>query len=219
MAVGRLRRNGGYTVIEVVVVMAIVGIVLTPIASSFASASRAQVSQVRRADANSQARLALQRMRVDIHCAHATTLPVQQNSYGGFTLTLPETPGQCPGVVPASSGVSGIEWCTIPYPGSTTRFQLYRYNATALAECSGGEGSTFSADYIAETPSGWPSNSATNPPPDSWAGNIWPSSDTCTAGNLPTIGIDINVAVDPDNAPNDRYEMVDRIAALNSDPC
>ena len=66
------------------------------------------------------------------HTTRASQLPVQQNAFGGFTLTLTENAGQCPGVLSSSSGVSGVEWCTIPYPGSTTRFQLFRYNASTL---------------------------------------------------------------------------------------
>ena len=121
------RDERGYTLVELLTVMIILGIIVSPIAAAFVTASQAQVDQTRREDAYAQARGALQRIRLDIHCAHATTLPIQQNSYGGFTLTLPETPGQCPGVVSSSSGVSGVEWCTIPYSGSTTRYQLFRY--------------------------------------------------------------------------------------------
>jgi hypothetical protein len=36
---------------------------------------------------------------------------------------------------------------------------------------------------------------------------------------LPTIGVDLNVALDPTGHPTERYEMTDRIAALNADPC
>ena len=52
-----------------------------------------------------------------------------------------------------------------------------------------------------------------------WTGNIWPTIDTCTAGSLPTVSVDINVALDPVNYPNERYELTDRIASMNADPC
>ena len=121
----------GYTLVELLTVMVILGIVLAPIVTSLRLGMRQEVDQTRREDAYSNVRLALQRMRLDIHCSHshAAQLPVQQNSYGGFTLTLTENPGQCPGVVPASSNVTAVEWCTIPVRGSTTRYQLFRYNA------------------------------------------------------------------------------------------
>lgn len=144
---------------------------------------------------------------------------MQQNVYGGFTLTLPENPGQCPAVVPASSGVSGVEWCTVPYPGSTTRFRLYRLNATSLDACNAESGAPFETDYISAPQGGWPANAATVPAPASWAGNIWPTADTCTAGSLPTIAIDLDVSLDPVAHAAEGYELADRIAALNSDPC
>ena len=42
---------------------------------------------------------------------------------------------------------------------------------------------------------------------------------SCAAGSLPTVAIDLNIAIDPVNYPNEHYELTDRIAALNSDPC
>jgi prepilin-type N-terminal cleavage/methylation domain-containing protein len=212
------RADGGQTLVEMLVVISILAIVLTPLITTFVTSMTQQSLQTRRENSQSNARSALARMRLDIHCAHATTLPVQQNPYGGFTLTLPENPGQCPAVVAASSGVSGIEWCTIPYPGSTTRFRLYRLNATTLAGCNADLGATFVTDSIAVPSGGWPANTATLPTPGDWAGNIWPTADTCSAGSLPTIAVDLNITADPLH-PNDDYELSDRIAALNSDPC
>ena len=106
------RRRAGaehaQSLVEALVAMAVLGIILAPISAAFTSSLRHESIQSRREQAQGGARTALQRMRLDIHCAHATTLPVQQNSYGGYTLTLPENPGQCPGVVPSASGVSGV---------------------------------------------------------------------------------------------------------------
>jgi prepilin-type N-terminal cleavage/methylation domain-containing protein len=216
-----VRDERGFALVELLTVMVIMGAVLAVIVGSFTTGLRHEVDQTRRESAYANARIALQRMRLDIHCAHnqSSQLPVAANSFGGFTLTLTENPGQCPGVLPSSSGVSGIEWCTIPYPGSTTRFQLFRYNATTLAACDGSSGSTFEVDYVAAPPGGWPTNAATSPTPASWDGNIWPTVDTCNAGSLPTVAIDINIALDPVNYPRERYELQDRIAALNADPC
>jgi prepilin-type N-terminal cleavage/methylation domain-containing protein len=211
----------GFTLIEVLTVMVLMGVVLAAIVTSFTTAMKHQAVALNRANVYSQARLALQRMRLDIHCAHSQsqTLPVQQNSFGGFTLTLTETAGQCPGVLPSGSGASGVEWCTIPtVAGSTTSFSLYRYDSSTLSSCNGGAGSTFEVDNVAQSPSGWPTN-ADAPTPTSWAGNIWPTAETCPLGSLPTVAIDLNVSI---NAPNDlgeHYELTDRIAALNADPC
>ena len=219
-ATARSREERGQTLIELIVVMTILAIVLTPISTSFASSLRNQATVSRREDAQARARSALQLMRLDIHCAHATTLPVQANDYGGFTLTLPENPGQCPSVVSASSGVSGVQWCTVPYTsGDTTRYRLFRLNASGSASCASDVSATFETDYIAPRPGGWPTNASTLPVPTDWAGNIWPTADTCTAGSLPTIAVDLYVNLSPIDHPNDGYELTDRIAALNADPC
>ena len=160
---GRLGRDDGYTLIELITVMAILGIVLAPLSTSFASGMVQQASQTRREQAYGNARVALQRLRLDIHCASAVT-SVAQNLYGGFTLTLTESndqsAGWCPGVIPAGSDSSGVQWCTVPHAGSTTRFDLYRYLGTNATDCDGGAGSTFQTTYLAAQPGAWPSNSA-----------------------------------------------------------
>src|SRR5262249_57602408 len=120
----------GYTLVELIVVMSIMALVATPLVMSFTTGMRQEVDQTRREEAYANARLALQRLRVDIHCATGTP-GVAQNAYGGFTLTLQENneasgAGWCPSVVPSGSGVSGGQGCPIPYPGPTTRLRLSR---------------------------------------------------------------------------------------------
>jgi prepilin-type N-terminal cleavage/methylation domain-containing protein len=224
----RLRREDGYTLVELITVMAILGIVMAPLATSWATGVSEEVSQTRREQAYANARLALQRMRVDVHCASAVT-NVQQNAFGGFTLTLTEsndqsTKGWCPAVIPAGSGSSGVQWCTIANSGSTTRFTLYRFLGTNPSDCDGGSGSTFEADYLASTPGSWPTNSVAvgstgSGTPTSWTGNLWPTSVTCQSGYLPTLAIDFNVNVDPDNHPNEHYEIKDAITLRNAPRC
>jgi type II secretory pathway pseudopilin PulG len=222
ISTGRLSHEHGTTLIELVTVMALLATVLTAIVGSFTTAMKHEAIATNQAQAYANARLVLQRMRLDIHCAHSqtSTLPVQQNPYGGFTLTLTETEGQCPGVLPSGSGASGIEWCTIPYtPGDTSRYVLYRYNSSSLSACNGGPGSTFEVDYVSAPPAGWPTNSATSPTPTTWDGNIWPSSPSCVSGGLPTIPIDLNIAIAAPSDPTEHYELTDNIAELNADPC
>jgi prepilin-type N-terminal cleavage/methylation domain-containing protein len=229
----RLRRADGYTLIELVVVMTILALVMTPLVMNFATGMRQEVDQTRREEAYANARLALQRLRVDIHCATGTP-GVAQNAYGGFTLTLQENndisggSGWCPSVLPAGSGVSGVQWCTIPYTGSTTRFVLYRYLGTTSLECDGGSGSSFEVDYLAATPGIWPTNAnavdtlgnpldVTNQ--SLWVGNLWPTAATCATGHLRTVSIDFNVAIDPVNYPNEHYELKDAIGLRNATRC
>jgi type II secretory pathway pseudopilin PulG len=227
----RLRDERGFMLMEMIVVMAVLGTVLTPVVLSYASGVRAEVDQTRRELAYQNARLALQRIRTDIHCASSGA--VEQNQYGGFTLNLAVSPqgnpGWCPAVVPAGDETTGVQWCTIPYPSSTTRWKLFRFLGTNPTDCDGGANSTFLVDYLASTPGIWPQNaSATNanstvddptPAVTSWAGNLWPTPATCTSGRLPTVAINFNVAVDPDNYPHEHYQLIDEITLRNSTRC
>jgi prepilin-type N-terminal cleavage/methylation domain-containing protein len=218
----RMRALGseeGYTLIELLVVLGILGLVLAPLASSFASAMQNESDQTRREQSYANARLALQRMRLDIHCAGGVT-SVDENAAGGFTLTLTENhEGQdawCPGVIPAGDISSGVQWCTVPYDSSTVRFVLYRYLGLDPDDCGSGSSSTFQVDYLAQPPAGWPTSSRTTTPPVDWIGNLWPDPTACTAGGLPTVAVDLNVALDPVAHPNERYELRDQIALRNA---
>ena len=67
----RLRRNGGYSLTELVTVMAILGIVLGGLATMFGAGVRAEMRASREFRAQQNARLALDRMRRELHCASA----------------------------------------------------------------------------------------------------------------------------------------------------
>ena len=138
---GRLRREDGYTLVELITVMAILGIVLAPLSSSFASGMVAQASQNRREQAYANARVALQRLRLDVHCASAVT-SVEQNSYGGFTLTLTESNDQSPAAgappsfprVPRRPAFSGARFPTLARrPDSSSIDSSGRIRPTATA--------------------------------------------------------------------------------------
>lgn len=222
----RLSREEGYTLIELLTVMVVMGIVMTAIISGFVSATTAEAAQTRREQANQNARLALQRMRVDIHCATGVT-SVDQNGQGGFTLTLAELStgdGSCPGVIPSTSNEAGVQWCTRQPAGSTTRWVLYRYLGNTTADCPDSPTATFEVDYIATPPAGWPQNSISLAyggvgAPLTWNGNLWPTAATCTSGTLPTVAIDLNVTVDPVARANEHYELRDAIALRNAPRC
>jgi len=221
----RLRRAEGYTLVELVVVMAILATVLTPLVGSFATSLRHEADQARREQAYESARLAIQRMRVDIHCAGNSRPVIDQNAYGGFTLTLTEnnstspSGGWCPGVVPSGDSSSGVQWCTVPYSGSSTRFVLYRFLGTDPTECGTASSSTFQVDYVTTPPGGWPTSSYTTTPPTNWVGNLWPDPASCPSGQLPTVAVDINSALDPVTYPKEHYELTDQIAIRNANRC
>jgi prepilin-type N-terminal cleavage/methylation domain-containing protein len=117
----RLRREAGYTVVELLAVMAIMGIVFAGITTVFVSGSKAQAEQDRRFQAQVNTRLALDKIRRDIHCASDVT-PYASNA---VTLKLP-------------SGCGGdVSWCTAAVSGYTNRYRLYRQLGTSCSSSGG----------------------------------------------------------------------------------
>jgi prepilin-type N-terminal cleavage/methylation domain-containing protein len=210
-----LRQESGYTLFELIVVMVILGVVLLGMTTSFAAGLSAESGTIKRVVAQENARLALNRMRVDIHCASAAPAP-QENPLGGFTLTLTESPGVCPSVTTSSSGV---QWCTIPVTGATNRWQLFRFLGTVLADCDGSASATLVVDYLVTPDTGWSTNTAVDPVPADWDGNIWPDPPTCSAGNLPAVSVRMSVNPDPVAQPALSYEVSDTIALRNATRC
>lgn len=225
---GRLQVESGFTLVELLVAMVLLAIVMTPLVSSFATGMVHEVAITRREEAQQNARLALGRMRVDVHCAGGLT-SVDQNTYGGFTLTLTEAhqgqDGWCPGVIPSGDTSVGVQWCTKPVAGSSTRFVLYRYLGLDASDCgTSGSTSTFQVDYITQPSGGWPQNTRTTTPPTSWVGNLWPTGTSCEdgtapTGGLPSAGVDLSVNIDPVRHPSEGYELRDQVALRNAERC
>lgn len=130
----RLVGQGGMTLIELIVAMSILLVVLGAIVGSFASATKTEFDQVARADAQQNARQALETLRRDIHCATAAD---PTTTAGTLTLTQPAAPVSC--ALPTTP-IASVAWCTT---GSAGRYQLRR--ATS-GSCS--SSSLLKADYL-----------------------------------------------------------------------
>jgi prepilin-type N-terminal cleavage/methylation domain-containing protein len=131
----RLRGEGGYSLVEMVTVMAIMGVVFAGLTDIFNSASKADVDMQNRFTAQLNTRLALDKLRRDIHCAY----DVSPNSPN------PWTAGQSTVTFKITACASGdVTWCTAQMSGYTTRWSLYRQ---AGATCSSSTGTKL-ADYL-----------------------------------------------------------------------
>lgn len=194
----RLACQSGLSLVELIVVLVITTIIFGPIVNSFVSALNEQARQLDVATAQEQARLALQRMRKDIHCAHGVTTPAE-NSSDGYTLILTETnttgTAECPGLI--SQDASAVEWCTIPIGGSSSEYDLYREN-NANDSCEAGA-STFEVGDISQA-------------------NLW-SVPTCTGGEYPAVAVSIPVEIDLSSTQQGTYDLADQIALRNGTPC
>jgi len=123
----RFAQQHGSTLTELIVVMAILGVVLTALTTLFVSGSRAELDQSNRFQAQQNARLALDKLRREIHCASEVTRNVTGTAIrirlGSYCPT-----NNTPAVVP-----SYFTWCvkdandTAPPVATATPFTLWRY--------------------------------------------------------------------------------------------
>jgi prepilin-type N-terminal cleavage/methylation domain-containing protein len=113
-----LRRRGAderaFTLTEMLVVLLILGTVLAALIGAFVSTLRTEVNQNQRFEAQQNARVALDKLRQDVHCAATANV---QNSGATVTLTATANPtgGYCRG--------GDSTWCVLP---AGSGFSLYR---------------------------------------------------------------------------------------------
>lgn len=122
---GRLRKclrrdERGFTLVEMLTVLAMLGLVIAALTTILIAAMNAEREMNRRFASQINARLALDQLRREVHCASAVT-PAGASS--SVTIVLGS---RCPS---AAEGTT-VSWCT---SGTGTRFALYR---VASATCS-----------------------------------------------------------------------------------
>jgi prepilin-type N-terminal cleavage/methylation domain-containing protein len=129
----RLRRDeSGYSLVELLVSMSILGTVMASISVLLVSATTQEMTMNRRFQAQTEARLGLDMMRREVHCAMSVS---PAGSSSSVTLTIPAT-------CPTSGGNTAITWCTVA--NGTNRWALWRYPGS---NCSGTAGKRW-ADYV-----------------------------------------------------------------------
>jgi prepilin-type N-terminal cleavage/methylation domain-containing protein len=90
----RVDRQAGYTLVELVTVMVILGVVMSGLATMFQSGVRAELRATRDFQAQQNARLALDRMRRELHCASVISGAPNGTAVSTVAVTLPAS---CPG--------------------------------------------------------------------------------------------------------------------------
>jgi prepilin-type N-terminal cleavage/methylation domain-containing protein len=200
----RLASEEGFTLTELLVTLILMGIVMGAITTSFASAFAGETRSFAEATNEENARLALHRLRGDIHCAQqANGATPNTSGDGGYTFVLSEVilgsgVQACPklqlGTEPDGSQSSWIAWCTIRVGGAgSQRYRLYREN---VHECDG-QNSTFMVDYITK--------------PD-----IWDTKENCAPSHWQQyVGVNLITNVDPNSSVYE-YDLHDSISLRNS---
>jgi prepilin-type N-terminal cleavage/methylation domain-containing protein len=131
----RLRDEAGYSLVEMVTVMAIMGVVFAGLTDIFNSASKADIRMQDRFTAQLNSRLALDKLRRDIHCAYDVS-PNTPNPWTSSQSSLTLKITSCSG--------GDVTWCTASIGGSTTRYGFYRELGDSCDSTNG----TKLADYL-----------------------------------------------------------------------
>ena len=127
----RLQRLGserGYSLIEMLTVMVIMGIVMGSLTTLFVQASNSENDMNNRYQAQTTATLALDKMRREVHCA---TVATPTGISASVTITLASY---------CKTGTGSITWCTRSI--GANRYALYRVVGST---CTGG---VMWADYL-----------------------------------------------------------------------
>jgi len=187
----RRLRDGerGYSLIELLVTMVILVIVLGSLTTVFVSGSGAEATLNRRFQAQQNARLALDGIRADIHCATAAQAQTI-NTYPGLKLA----DGNCFAATPT------ISWCAVLVTASPARYQLYRSPTTGATTCTAGDAARkLIADYLTTSTAF--------------------TTTTIPQFSLQRIGVDFKVSANAKTTTADVYELTDSIVASNSTRC
>ena len=188
-AIARLAHDeGAYTLVELITVMAILGVVMGGLTTVFVSATTSEADMNNRFQAQQGARLGLDKLRREVHCASSAT-PAGTN-VSSITLTVPS-------YCKTYTGSASVTWCTRSV--STNRYALYRTNGTA---CSGG---VKWADFLAPT---------STAPVCSGALCIFNYTAQSTT-SLAKLHVDLAVNPKPSRTV-DTYELIDDLVLRNS---
>lgn len=135
-----IRDEAGYSLIEMLVVLVILGIVLGGLTTIFVSGTHAEMDMNLRFQAQQNGRLALSRLRSDLHlggCVNDST-PTAGSPLGSLNVyPSPATAGAC-------TGSANETWCTAASTALTGRWALYR---EAGGTCDSTNG-VLVADYL-----------------------------------------------------------------------
>jgi prepilin-type N-terminal cleavage/methylation domain-containing protein len=120
-----LSSEQGYSLIEMLWVLILMGTIMTALTAIFVSGTRSEVDLNDRFRAQQDAVVSLDRLRRDVHCASAATA----SSATAVTLAVPCVSG------------GTVKWCTA---GSGTRYTLHRLASSATCDAT----SAKLADYL-----------------------------------------------------------------------
>ena len=111
----RVREAGGYTLVELLISLSIMTAITTVMTALFVSGARAELELNRRVEAQQNARVAVDRMRREVHCASGVAVL----SADAITVALP---GHCPTATGGADSAVAYDVETV----SSGRYRLRR---------------------------------------------------------------------------------------------
>jgi prepilin-type N-terminal cleavage/methylation domain-containing protein len=187
--VHRAEEEKGFTLIELLVTMVILTIVVGSLTTVFVSGSTAQVDLNERFQAQQNARLALDRVRTDIHCASAAQAQTI-NTFPGIKLAV----ANCYASTPT------VSWCAVQVTTTPPRYQLYRATGSGATDCTPSDATrVLIADYLTSS-------------------SVFTTA-AIPQYSLQKVDIDLKVGVNAKTATKNSYELKDSIVARNSTRC
>jgi prepilin-type N-terminal cleavage/methylation domain-containing protein len=131
----------GYTLVEMLVVMSILGTVIAGLTTVFVSGSRAELDLNRRFQAQQQARLAVDKIKLDLHCASAAEV---DSTYGYLK------------IAEDNCSSTHVTYCAVTSPNMSTRYALYRSTNITTSRCSSTDTTRkMVADYLTKNTGLW----------------------------------------------------------------
>ena len=199
----RLAAEGGFTLPELLVTMAILLIVVASLASVLVQASKSEIDTSKRFTAQVQDRTALDKIRRELHCASSVTDTSGNALTFGTAYNAITT--QLSSVCPSTLGQTlYVTWCTSASTLTTGDYALYRVTSTSSRPTCSSSGKIKWADYLTtSTPFCLPSSSV------ACSGVLKPTA------SLPMLHVTLPVDINGPSSTLDKYNLIDDIALRN----
>jgi prepilin-type N-terminal cleavage/methylation domain-containing protein len=201
----RVADERGFTLVELIVTMAILLIVVASLSAVLVSATRTQVDANNRFQAQEQARTGLAQLTREMHCASAVTV----TNTSGTALAAGASGSRIAATLPSTCTTSGgvtlfATWCTSASTLKTGDYALYRVTSTTAAPLCTASGKVKWVDYLTtSTPFCLPSTTT------ACSGVLRPS------GSLPMLHVTMPVNLNGPTSAIASYNVVDDIALRN----
>lgn len=147
----RLSGERGYTLVEMITVMLIMSVVMTGITTVFVQGSNAELDMNNRFQAQTNARLALDKLRKDLHCSSAVTPAQTGSAVSSVTLSDPCAAQSTVNTVGVLSGTGTGTFTIVSNFGFPTAATNYQIDAEIITGTVSGNTLTITARGVSGT--------------------------------------------------------------------